>query len=66
MSKGMEYQRRIQEALAQFEAAVVRREKKKMLESGVPLQQEVDRARDQVLQEVAKVVTEERMTRERD
>jgi hypothetical protein len=65
MSKGMEYQRRIQEALAQFEAAVVRREKKKMLESGVPLQQEVDRARDQVLQEVAKVVTEERMTRER-
>ena len=65
MSKGMEYQRRIQEALAQFEAAVVRRENKKMLESGVPLQQEADRARDHVLQEVAKVVTEERMARER-
>ena len=64
MSKGMEYQRRIQDALAQFEAAVVRRENKKMLESAVPLQQEVDRARDQLLQEVARVVTEQRMARE--
>ena len=64
MSKGMEYQRRIQEVLAQFEAAVVRRENKKLLESGVPLQQEVDRARDQVLKVVAEVVTALRMAKE--
>ena len=64
MSKGMEYQRRIQEVLAQFEAAVVRRENKKLLESGVPLQQEVDRARDQVLKVVAEVVTAQRMAKE--
>lgn len=61
MSKGMESQRRIQEALAQFEAAVVRRENKRMLESEVPLQQEVDRARDQLLKVVAQVVTEQRL-----
>lgn len=64
MSKGMESQRRIQEALAQFEAAVVRRENKKMLESGVPLQQEVDRAREQLLNVVAQVVTEQRLAKE--
>ena len=64
MSKGMEGQRRSQDALAQFEAAVVRRENKKLLESGVPLQQEVDRARDQLLKTVAEVVTEQRMARE--
>jgi len=64
MSKGMEFQRRIQDALAQFEAAVVRRENKKMLESGVSLQQEVDRARDQLLKVVAEVVTQQRMAAE--
>jgi hypothetical protein len=64
MSKGMEFQRRIQDALGQFEAAVVRRENKKMLESGVSLQQDVDRARDQVLSVVAQVVTEQRMAKE--
>jgi hypothetical protein len=61
MSKGMESQRRIQEALAQFEAAVVHREHKKMFESEVPLQQEVDRARSQLLEVVAQVVTEQRV-----
>jgi hypothetical protein len=65
MSKGMEYQRRIQEAIEQFEAAVVRREKKGILESGLPLQQDVDRAREQLLNVVAQVVTEERMAKER-
>ena len=64
MSKGMEYQRRIQEVLAQFEAAVARRENKKLLESGVPLQQEVDRAREQVLKVVAEVVTAQRVAKE--
>lgn len=63
MGKGLEYQQRIQEALAEFEAAIVRRENKKVLESKVPLQQDADRARARVLEVVAKVVTEERMSK---
>ena len=63
MGKGMEYQQRIQEALGAFEAAVVRRENKQMLESKVPLQQDVDRARAKVLEVVAKVVAEERLAK---
>lgn len=63
MGKGMEYQQRIQEALGAFETAIVRREHKQMLESKVPLQQEVDRARAKVLEVVAQVVTEERLAR---
>jgi len=63
MSKGMEYQQRIQEALAAFEAAIVRREHKQVLESKVPLQQDVDRARAKVLEVVAKVVAEERLAK---
>ncbi len=61
MGKGLEYQQRIQEALAAFEEAIVRRENKKVLESKVPLQQEADRARARVLDVIAKVVTEERL-----
>ncbi len=61
MGKGMEYQQRIQEALAEFESAVVRRENKKVLESKVPLQQDVDRARARLLDVIAKVVTEQRL-----
>ena len=61
MGKGMEYQQRIQEALGAFENAIVRRENKQLLESKVPLQQEVDRARSKVLEVVAKVVAEERL-----
>jgi hypothetical protein len=63
MSKGMEYQQRIQEALAAFEEAIVRRENKKVLESKVPLQQEADRARARLLDVIAKVVTEERLAK---
>lgn len=61
MGKGMEHQQRIQEALQAFEDAVVRRENKQLLESKVPLQQDVDRARSKVLEVVAKVVAEERL-----
>lgn len=61
MGKGLEYQQRIQEALQAFEDAVARRENKNLLESKVPLQQEVDRARAKVLEVVAKVVAEERL-----
>jgi hypothetical protein len=63
MGKGLEYQQRIREALEAFENAVVRRENKKMLESKVPLQQEVDRARTNLLEVVAKVVTEDRLAK---
>lgn len=63
MGKGMEYQQRIQQALEAFEGAVVRRENKKVLESKVPLQQEVDRSRARLLEVIAKVVTEERLAR---
>ena len=63
MGKGMEYQQRIQEALGAFETAIVRRENKQLLESKVPLQQDVDRARSKVLEVVAKVVTEERLSK---
>jgi hypothetical protein len=63
MSKGMENQQRIQEALAAFEAAIVRRENKAVLESKVPLQQEADRARTRLLDVIAKVVTEARLAK---
>lgn len=61
MGKGMEHQQRIHDALEAFEAAVVRRENKQLLEGKVPLQQEVDRARAKLLEVVAKVVAEERL-----
>lgn len=62
MGKGQEYVRRVQEALEQFEQAIVRRENKKtLLDSKVTLQQEVSRARDQVLEVIAKIVAEERL-----
>jgi hypothetical protein len=63
MSKGMEYQQRIQEAVAAFEEAIVRRESKSLLESKVPLQQEADRARARLLDVIAKVVTEQRLAK---
>ena len=61
MGKGHEYQHLIHEALVQFEEAIVHREHKKMLESKIPLQQEVDRARGHVVDLVVKMVTEVRM-----
>jgi hypothetical protein len=65
MGKGKEYQQQINEALDAFETAIVRREQRSLLESKVPLQQEVDRARAKVLEVVAKVVAQERLERER-
>lgn len=62
MGKGQEYVRRVQAALDEFEQAVVRRENKTLLiDSKVPLQQDVDRARKQLMEVVAKVVAEERL-----
>ncbi len=65
MGKGQEYVKRVQEALDGFENAVVRRENKGLMESKVALQQEVDRARERVLEVVAKIVAEERLRAER-
>jgi hypothetical protein len=64
MGKGKEYQQQINEALDAFETAIVRREQRSLLESKVPLQQEVDRARAKVLEVVAKVVAAERLEKE--
>lgn len=62
MGKGQEYVRRVQGALDEFEQAVVRRENKTpLVESKVPLQQDVDRARKQLMEVIAKVVAEERV-----
>lgn len=62
MGKGQEYVRRVQAALDEFEQAVIRRENKTpVIDSKVPLQQDVDRARKQLMEVVAKVVAEERL-----
>lgn len=62
MGKGQEYVRRVQAALDTFEQAVVRRENKTpLIDSKVPLQQDVDRARKQLMEVIAKVVAEERL-----
>jgi hypothetical protein len=66
MGKGQEYVRRVATALEEFEQAVVRREHKKpVVESKVGLQQEVDRARTQLMQVIAEVVAEERIRAEK-
>ena len=64
MGKGQEYVKRMQEALDGFEQAIVRRENRSLMETKVGLQQEVDRARDKVLEVVAKIVAEERLRAE--
>jgi len=64
MGKGHDYQRQIYEALSEFEDTIVHREHKKMLESKVPLQQEVDRARQRVVELLVRMVTEVRVESE--
>lgn len=59
MSSGLEYQHMIVEALNEFEDAVVHREKK-LLGSKVPLQQEVDTARDKLMKVIVDIVMKER------
>lgn len=60
-SVGREYVQLVQKALSRYEEAIVHREHKKLLESKVPLQQEVDSARQNVLDVVVDIVTKERM-----
>ncbi len=64
MGKGHDYQRQIYEALSEFEDTIVHREHKKILESKIPLQQEVDRARQHVVDLLVKMVTEIRVESE--
>lgn len=61
MGKGHEDLQRLQVKLNAFEDAIVRRENKGMLESKVPLQQDVDKAHKQVVETVVSLVTEARM-----
>lgn len=60
MGKGHEFLQRLHHVLAEFEDAVVQREKKGLLDSTIPLQQGVDRTRKRVVDEVVKIVTEAR------
>ena len=61
MGEGHEYLHQIHDALAEFEEAIVRRQKRKLIEAQVPLQQQVDNARQKVVDVVVKLVTAERM-----
>ena len=61
MSKGREDLHRLQDSLNKFEDAIVRRENKKILESKIPLQQDVDKAHKQVVDVVVSLVTEARL-----
>jgi len=59
MSTGLEYQQKIIEALTAFEKAVVKREKR-IVGSKVPLQEDVDAARNKLLKVVVDIVKQER------
>lgn len=59
-SKGKEFVRRLNETLIEFEQAVVRRERKGMLDSAVTLQQEVDKARQRVIETAVQIAKEAR------
>ena len=60
-SLGKEYLHRIHEALSTFEQCIVEREKWKPLESKVTRQQDVDHARQKLVDVVVDLVTAERM-----
>ncbi len=61
MSKGQEFLHRLHEALGAFEKAVVQREHKKpFIDSKVTLQQDVDKARQRVVDEVVALMKEAR------
>jgi len=61
MSTGREDLQKVQQALSEFENSIVHREHKKMLESKVSLQQDVDAARQRVVDVVVELVTAERL-----
>ncbi len=57
MGKGHDNLHRLNEAVSAFEESVVNREHKKLLETKVPLQQAVDRARHHLVRTVVDMVT---------
>ncbi|HEY6853588.1 MAG TPA: hypothetical protein VI139_05025 [Gemmatimonadales bacterium] len=61
MSVGKEYLRRIHEALAQFETAIKEHANPGVLGASVAAQQNVDRARQNVVDVVVDIVTKDRM-----
>ena len=64
MSEGRAYLKQVQDALRNFENAVVEREKHKLMESKVTRQQSVDSAREKVVDVVVKLVTAEKMKKQ--
>lgn len=61
-SKGKEYLRRLNEALTSFEQAITRREHKGLLDGAVTLQQDVDSARQRVIEAAVQIAKEARET----
>jgi hypothetical protein len=61
MSTGREYLARIHEKLRAFEEAVIEREKFKPLDSKVTRQQDVDTARDKLMETIVDIVTRARL-----
>jgi len=61
MSVGKEYLHQLHEALAGFEEAIARREHPGLLRSKIPLRQQVDNARQKVVDVVVEIVTAERL-----
>ena len=61
MGKGHEYVQQVQKALSEFEDAVKHREHKKLLDSSVSVQQDVDKARKKVVDTVVEIVTKVRL-----
>ncbi|UCG84825.1 MAG: hypothetical protein JSW71_12785 [Gemmatimonadota bacterium] len=59
MSSGLEHQKQIHEALKEFEAAIVKREKR-FFGSKVSLQQDVDAVRDKLLRIIVDIALTER------
>jgi hypothetical protein len=59
MSSGLEHQRQIHEALKEFEAAIVKRERR-FFGNKVSLQQEVDNKRDKLLKIIVDIALTER------
>ncbi len=63
MRTGREYLQEVNRAINLFEDAIVHRVNKKMLESKIPLQQDAARARENLVETVVKIVTEQRMAK---
>jgi hypothetical protein len=61
MSMGKEHLHRIHSALSDFESAVINREKWKPLDSKITRQQDVDHARQKIVDVFVDLVTTERM-----